>query len=568
MSQQEPQEEALGKAYDSRLMKRLMTYVRPYLWHTVAGALSILVIGGLQIVMIIIVQRAIDDYIGVGDLDGLLFISLVYAGVMALKFGLEYFQVMVTARMGQEVQQDIRTQVFSKLQGMDLKFFDKNPVGRLVTRVTNDVNVLNELFSSGVINIIGDIVMLVGYVSLMLYYDWKISLAIFAILPLLGIATVIFRRKVRVIYRELRLTIARINAFVSERISGIQIIKLFAQEDRTFAEFDERNRLALDQNLKQVFYYAIFFPVVELIGACSLAILVVYGGYQISENLLTFGELTAFILLVERFYRPIRDLSEKYNLLQASMASSERIFQLLDTEPEQLVEKTVVVPLSDSTMRAKEKPLGAIKFSNVTFAYVGDDYVLKDVSFEIEPGENVAIVGATGAGKTSLISLLFRFYDYQSGTITLDGKDLREYDLRDLRSRLGLVLQDVQIFSGTVADNVRLGDNTIDDERVRWALSEVGFHRAMGFESISKLNIDSEVKERGATFSTGQKQLLSFARALAFDPAILALDEATSSVDTATERLIQEALRRIMNKRTSRVTVAISPSSRNTTRLV
>lgn len=553
MSDPQFQEEALGKAYDSRLMKRLLRYVRPYLWHTIAGALSLLVIGGLQIALIAIVQRAIDDYIVPGDLEGLLYISFVYIGIMAVKFGLEYFQVLVTARMGQEVQQDIRMQVFSKLQGMDLKFFDKNPVGRLVTRVTNDVNVLNELFSSGVINIVGDIVMLVGFVSLMLYYDWRLSLAVFAILPLLGVATVIFRRKVRVIYRELRLTVARINAFVSERISGMQVIKLFSQEDRTFAEFDKRNALALDQNLKQVFYYAVFFPIVELIGAVSLATLVVYGGYQISHNLLTFGELTAFILLVERFYRPIRDLSEKYNLLQASMASSERIFQLLDTEPDQFVEKTVVEPLCAFTPGGDRASRGAISFKNVTFAYLEGENVLEDVSFDVKPGERVAIVGATGAGKTSLISLLFRFYDFQSGSIMLDGKDLREYDLRELRSRLGLVLQDVQIFSGTIADNVRLGESEIDDERVRWALCEVGFHHAMGLGNISELDINTEVKERGATLSTGQKQLLSFARALAFDPAILALDEATSSVDSAAERLIQEALQRIMSERTSLV---------------
>jgi ATP-binding cassette, subfamily B, multidrug efflux pump len=560
------QEEALGKAYDSRLMKRLLKYLRPYRLHTVAGAISLILIGALQVYLIVLVQRAIDDYVNVGDLSGLHSIAWLYLGAMAFHFGLEYFQIIITTRMGQEVQQDIRLQVFRKLQGMELKFFDRNPVGRLVTRVTNDVNVLNELFSSGVINIIGDLILLTGYVSLMLYYNWQLSIAIFLILPALGVATIIFRRKVREVYRRLRITVAQINAYLSERLSGIAIIKLFSQEDATYAGFEERNRTALEQNLKQVFYYAVFFPIVNLIGAISLAALIVYGGMQIEDGLLTFGELTAFILLVERFYRPIRDLSEKYNVLQASMASSERIFQLLDTESDQTGEASVVAvatPDSVGTPANRREPTirGAITFENVTFAYNPPENVITDVSFKVEPGESIALVGATGSGKTTLVSLLFRFYEPQNGRILLDGRDIRELSVPELRSHLGLVMQDVQIFSGTIADNVRLGEKDIDDERIRWALREVGFDRAFrsannaaGKAEIKEaLDISKEIKERGATLSTGQKQLLSFARALAFDPKILALDEATSSIDTSTERLIQQALDKIMQGRTSLV---------------
>ncbi len=558
------QEEALGKAYDSRLMKRLLKYLRPYKLHTISGATSLILVGALQVYLIVLVQRAIDDYVSVGDLSGLRSMTWLYLGAMLLHFGLEYFQMIITTRMGQEVQQDIRLQVFRKLQGMELKFFDKNPVGRLVTRVTSDVNVLNELFSSGVINIIGDLILLTGYVSLMFYYNWRLAIAVFLILPALGIATVIFRRKVREVYRQLRITVAQINAYLSERLSGMAIIKLFSQEDATFAGFEERNRTALDQNLKQVFYYAVFFPIVNLIGAISLAALIVYGGMQIEDGLLTFGELTAFILLVERFYRPIRDLSEKYNVLQASMASSERIFQLLDTESDQSGEASVVATTTPEKIvmgnsKAYPKVRGAITFENVTFAYNPPENVITDVSFKIEPGESIALVGATGSGKTTLVSLLFRFYEPQSGRILLDGRDIREMSVPELRSHLGLVMQDVQIFSGTIADNVRLGDKSIDDEKIRWALREVGFDRAtqngagVNGDVEKTLDISKEIKERGATLSTGQKQLLSFARALAFDPRILALDEATSSIDTSTERLIQHALDKIMQGRTSLV---------------
>ncbi len=556
MSESLHHEEALGKAYDSRLMRRLLTYVRPYRAQVFFGGLTLLAGSGLQIAMVKLTQVAIDDHISVGDLPGLTVIAVWFLAIMLAKFAVEYIQIYVTADMGQKVQQDIRMQVFAKLQYMDAKFYDKNPVGRLVTRVTSDINVLNEMFSSGVINIIGDIVMLVGYFGLMLYYNVTLSLAVFAILPLLVWTTVIFRRHVRESFRQLRLTVARMNSFVNERLSGIAVVKIFTQEKRTLKGFDEQNKLTREQNLQQVFYYAIFFPAVDIIGAMSVAILVVYGGYQLMSQTLTFGELTAFILLVERFYRPIRDLSEKYNVLQSSMASSERIFQLLDT-PEGVTEKrprdvtsrsaavTSIPPGPQQTLR------GRIEFHNVSFAYKLPEYALRNVSFTVEPGETVALVGATGAGKTSIISLLFRFYEFQEGRILIDGKDIRAYDVEALRRRMGLVLQDVQIFSGDLAHNVRLGNSSLTDDDIRRAIADVGLDKALGEGNGVAVDLNREVKERGATLSTGQKQLLSFARALAFNPDILALDEATSSVDTATERLIQRALERLMKDRTA-----------------
>ncbi|MCH9031454.1 MAG: ABC transporter ATP-binding protein [candidate division Zixibacteria bacterium] len=553
MSEFHLQEEALGKAYDSKQMRRLLKYLRPYKSLVVISASALFFGSGTQIALIALVQIALDDYVMVGDLGGLTMIAGIYLAITIARFGAEYLQFYTTAKMGQETLHDIRMEVFAKLQRMDSKYFDKNPVGRLVTRVTNDVNTLNELFSSGVINVIGDIIMLVAFVSMMLYYDWLLSLAVFAVLPFLVVTTLIFRNKVRTVFRDLRVTIAQINAFVNEHLSGIAVVKLFAREKAIKEKFDTLNRRAMDQNLKQVFYYAVFFPVVELIGAVSLAALIVVGGMQITAGLLTFGELTAFILLVERFFRPIRDLSEKYNIMQASMASSERIFQLLDAKLDRAgLTPTVTIPRSAASSASPSTTpalslKGEVEFKNVSFAYNEPEYVLKNISFKANPGENIAIVGATGAGKTSLISLLFRFYDFQSGQILIDNRDIREYDIFSLRSRIALAPQDVQIFSGNLAYNIRLGDNSISDEQVLAAAKDVGLDQALGDD----FDLGMEIQERGATLSTGQKQLLSFARALAFDPDILTLDEATSSVDTATERLIQNALERIMKGRTS-----------------
>jgi ATP-binding cassette, subfamily B, multidrug efflux pump len=533
------EEEVLGKAYDGRLMRRLLKYAKPYRAQLILAVF--LLIGGslLQLLLPVMVQIGIDRYLMHGNVGGLTRIALAFAGILFAATFLQYLQTYITMAAGQKVQYDIRVQVFAHLQKLQLSFFDRNPVGRLVTRVTNDVAVLDQMFSSGLVAVFGDIITLIGIVAALLYYNWKLALMTFIVLPLLIVATTIFRKKVRTIYREVRIRLARLNAFVQEHVNGMTVIQLFNRERETYADFLEINGRLREMHFKSIYYYATFFPVVEIISAVSLAILLYYGGLEISADALTFGELVAFIQLVQRFYNPIRDLSEKYNILQSSMASSERIFKLLDTEPEIVDKKEVSQP-----------PVfkGKIEFDKVRFAYNKGEDVLKDVSFSVAPGEKVAIVGATGAGKTSLISLLFRFYDYQKGSIKIDGIDIKDIPIKTLRSQLGLVLQDVFIFSGDYAGNIRLGRKDIPEEKLKDALKKVNlFDYIMNTEG----GLTAEVKERGATLSTGQKQLLSFARALAFDPNILVLDEATSSVDTATEKMIQKALDNLLENRTA-----------------
>ena len=533
------EEEALGKAYDSRLMKRLLKYARPYRWQLILGVILLIGGSGLQLLLPVLVQIGIDDYIATKDIGGLGEITLVYGAILFTAFLLSYAQLYITMLVGQKVQYDIRMEIFRHLQRLHLQFFDKNPVGRLVTRVTNDVNVLNEMFSSGLVSVFGDLITVIGIVIAMLYYNWKLALLTFAVLPLLIIATIIFRKKVRGVYREVRTRLARLNAFTQEHVTGMAVIQMFNREKATDEKFSEINSNLLSAHLRGIYYYATFFPVVEIISALSLALLLYFGSGQILAATLTFGELVAFIQLVQRFYHPIRDLAEKYNILQSSMASSERIFKLLDTEPR--------VIKYDNPVDFK-KTDGKIEFENVWFSYNDDEWVLKDVSFAVEPGEKVAIVGATGAGKTSMLSLLFRFYDYQKGAIKIDGVPLPRIPVKQLREHLGLVLQDVFIFSGDYAGNVRMGNEDITDEQIIDALKKVNLYK---FIEESEGGLHAEVKERGSTLSTGQKQLLSFARALAYDPDILVLDEATSSVDTATEHMIQQALEVLLKGRTA-----------------
>lgn len=533
------EEEVLGKAYDSRLMKRLMKYTRPYRW-VIALAVFTLVSGALlQTSLAFITKKGIDEHIMVGVRDGFDMLAIYYLLIVILSMVIIFLQIYVTMWLGQKVQHDIRKEVFGHLQKLHLGFYDKNPVGRMVTRVTNDINTLNELFASGVANIIGDILMLLFFVAALFYVSWKLALITFISLPLLLTATFIFRARAREAYRKVRLKLARLNAYVQEHITGMTIVQLFNREKQTYGNFDEINTDLRSAHFKSVFYYAVFYPTVEIIGAISLGLLFYYGGKMINADTLSFGELVLFIYLVERFFHPIRDLSEKYNVLQASMASSERIFNLLDTKPAIVDRPETKIP---------DTFTGKIEIDNLWFAYKENDWVLKDVSFSVNPGEKVAIVGATGAGKTSLISLLYRFYDYQKGSVKINGIDLKDYPVKTLRSHLGLVLQDVFIFTGDISRNVRLLDPSITDEQIHTALSRVGFDR---FLNRMPDGIETEVKERGATFSTGQKQLLSFARALAFNPDILILDEATSSVDTETELLIQKALDVLLKGRTS-----------------
>ncbi|MEE8149763.1 MAG: ABC transporter ATP-binding protein [candidate division Zixibacteria bacterium] len=532
-------EEALGKAYDSRLMKRLLTYLRPYKLQVAAGVL-LLIIGSLvQVGMVFLIKSGIDTYIAQGDAAGLGLLAVTFAGAILVAFGAGYAELYIMTWLGQRVQDDIRMQIFRHIQKLHTGYFDRTPVGRIVTRLTNDVNALNEMFSSGVIAVIGDIFMLTLIVGALLYLNWQLALITFIVLPLLIGATMIFRAKVRDVYRIVRTKLAVLNAFTQEHITGMTIVQLFSREKRTHSQFDEINRGLRSAHFRSIYYYAMFFPTVEIIGSLSVALLLYFGGLKIYEGVLTFGGLVAFIQLVEKFYRPIRDLSEKYNILQASMASSERIFNLLDTKPDV---KEIQVPKIIKNVKGK------IQFENSWFAYNDEDWILKDISFSVNPGEKVAIVGSTGAGKTTLVSLLFRFYNLQRGAIKIDGVDIADMRLDDLRGLLGLVLQDVFLFTGDYAGNVRLRNKNITDEQVKLALERVGYSRFLKDEEDG---IHTEVKERGATLSTGQKQLLSFARALAFDPQILILDEATSSVDTETEQLIQTALGKLLEGRTS-----------------
>ncbi|MEE8577232.1 MAG: ABC transporter ATP-binding protein [candidate division Zixibacteria bacterium] len=532
-------EEILGKAYDATLMKRLLRYMRPYRSLAAIGVLLLLVSSLSRLGLVKLTQIGIDDFIVPGKSDGFGYVALGYLAIMVATFLAAAAQFYITQWLGQKVQFDIRMQLFRHLQRLHLGFFDKNPVGRILTRVTSDVNVLNEMFSSGVVTIIGDLIMLVLIVAYMLNENWQLALITFTVLPLLVGATAIFRYKVRTIYRDVRTRLARINAFLQEHITGMSIVQLFAAEKRVFGKFDEINRDLRDTHHKGIYYYALFFHGVELIGVLSLVLILYYGGLRIESDILTLGQLVAFVQLAELFYRPIRDLADKYNVLQASMASSERIFKLLDTEP----------AIIDSA--APEKPQsfsGRIEIENVWFAYKEGNDVLRDVTFTVEPSEKVAIVGATGAGKTSLISLLYRFYSHQKGTIKMDGRPISDWPLAKLRSHMALVLQDVFLFSGTYAGNVRLRNSQISDSKVAEALERVGFNRFLGGLPDG---INTIVSERGARLSTGQKQLLSFARALAHDPDILILDEATSSVDTETELLIAGALEELMKNRTS-----------------
>ncbi len=532
-------EEVLGKAYDSRLMKRLLAYTKPYRWVMVLAVTMLVMTALFQTALAFITKIGIDDFMLTGNADGFEIVALKY---LAIIFGIlfaSFIQIYTTMWLGQKVQDDIRMELFAHLQKLNLGFYDKNPVGRLVTRVTNDINTLNELFSSGVVSVIGDILMLVFFVSALLYVNWQLAVITFISLPILLVATFFFKAKARDAYRVVRLKLARLNAFVQEHLTGMTIVQLFTKEKNTYDDFDSINKELLTGHLRSVLYYAVFYPVVEIIGAISLGMLFYYGGKMIEVQTLSFGDLVLFIYLVERFFQPIRDLSEKYNVLQASMASSERIFDLLDTPPAIIDKEETKVP---------SKFNGKIEFENVWFAYNDEQWVIKDLTFSVEPGEKVAIVGATGAGKSSLISLLYRFYEFQKGTIKIDGVDIRDYPVAQLRSHLGLVLQDVFIFSGDYARNVRMRDDAISDEVIESAIKRVGFDR---FMTDVKKELHTEVKERGATLSTGQKQLLSFARALAFDPDILILDEATSSVDTETESLIQKALVELLKDRTS-----------------
>jgi ATP-binding cassette subfamily B protein len=554
------EEEVLGKAYDSRLMKRLLTYLRPYRWQTGIALASILLkvfadVLGPYLTKVVIdrylapvpgLHTIFDRFLSKRPLTGIGQVAIFYVGLLVLTFLLEYLQTYFMQWAGQMVMFDLRAQIFRHLQRLHIGFYDKNPVGRLVTRVTSDVDAMNEMFTAGVVSIFEDVFVLGGIVWIMLRMNTKLALITFAVLPVIAIATKIFRDKVRDSYRRIRVAIARINAYLQEHVSGMMVVQLFNREKRAYDSFSEVNAVHMDAFKDAIMAHAVYYPVVEVLSATAIACVIWFGGNDVIRNTTTLGVLAAFIQYAQRFFRPIQDFSEKYNILQSAMASSERVFKLLDAP----IEIT-----SPEVTKEPEGP-GRIEFDQVWFAYRSDDgdrspqpdWVLRNVSFAIEPGETVAIVGHTGAGKTTIISLFLRFYDVQKGIVKIDGVDVKDMDLAALRGRFGVVLQDPFLFTGTVDSNIRLGTSWIEDEDVEKAAEDVNvadFIRSLpgGFKE--------EVRERGTTLSTGQKQLISFARALAHDPKILILDEATSSVDTETEFRVRDALSRMVEGRTS-----------------
>jgi ATP-binding cassette subfamily B multidrug efflux pump len=621
------EEEVLGKAYDSRLMRRLLAYLRPYRWQVVIALVSIVLKAGADILGPYLTKVAIDLYLAPSSgarspfaqwlsstpLVGIAQISGIYVGLLIFSFLLEYLQTYYMQWTGQKVMFDLRSQLFRHLQHMHIGFYDKNPVGRLVTRVTTDVDALNEMFTSGVVAIFEDIFVLFGIIAIMLSMNWRLALITFAVLPLIAIATKIFRDKVRDSYRRIRTAIARINAYLQEHVSGMVVLQLFNREERAFRKFSEVNELHMDAYKDAIMAHAVYYPVVEILSSIAIACVIWFGGNDVIRHVTTsalmvnfvrglpkfhavatvttLGVLVAFMQYAQRFFRPIQDLSEKYNILQSAMASSERIFKLLDTPAE------ITAPIATKTPTGP----GRIEFDHVWFAYrtiptedsrprlsnrleesaapgnghagmgrvyperkskepvhternpapptdAKMDWVLRDVTFAIEPGETAAIVGHTGAGKTTIISLLMRFYDVQKGAIKIDGVDIKDMDLADLRRRFGIVLQDPFLFTGTIEGNIRLGSNWITDQEIKKAVEDVNL---ADFICTLPNGFKEEVRERGSTLSTGQKQLISFARALAHDPKILILDEATSSVDTETEFRVRDALSRMVEGRTS-----------------
>jgi ATP-binding cassette subfamily B multidrug efflux pump len=588
------EEEVLGKAYDGRLMRRLLTYLRPYKWHVLVALAAIILKSSLDVLGPYLTKVAIDKYLAkspnshswIGDrlssapLTGIAQIGGLYVGILVFTFTLEFIQTYLMQWTGQKVMFDLRSQIFRHLQQMHVAFFDKNPVGRLVTRVTTDVDALNEMFTAGVVSIFEDVFVLAGIIAIMITMNWKLALITFAVLPLIVYATKVFRDKVRDSYRRIRTAIARINSYLQEAVSGMLVLQLFNREKRAYNKFSDINASHMEAFKDAIMAYSLYYPAVEILSSLAVASIIWFGGgqilqhmtistiaigfskktlftFQVAQNVMTIGVLVAFMQYAQRFFRPIQDLSEKFNILQSAMAAGERVFKLLDTK----------VEVTSPPVTKQPQGPGRIEFDHVWFAYgtkpIADDtakptpdspqnsepdWVLRDVNFVLDPGETIAVVGHTGAGKTTLISLLMRFYDVQRGAIRIDGVDIKEMNLDDLRGRFGVVLQDPFLFSGTVAANIRLGTARIQDQDVEQAAEDVNLA-----EFIRTLpgGFKEEVRERGSTLSTGQKQLISFARALAHNPKILILDEATSSVDTETEFRVRDALSRMVEGRTA-----------------
>ena len=554
------EEEALGKAYDSRLMRRLLRYAGPYRW-LVASSLTLLAVEGvLQLVGPVLTQRVIDVALPARDVGMAARMAVLLAAALTLSFTASYGETLLTSLLGQRVMRDLRHELFAHLQELPVAFFDRNPVGRLITRVTSDVESLNELFTAGVVSGMGDLFTLIAISVLMIVTDWRLAVASFAVIPFVWITSSVFQRSVRAAYREIRTRLARINAYLQEHITGMRIVQLFGREREEAVRFDALNRDHLDAHLKSIRVYALYFPAIEILTTVALASLIVAGARRVEIGALTVGTVAAFLQLVRRFFDPLQDLSDKYNMLQQAMAASERIFRLLDTP---IALGTETVSRREGTRHVLSRKV-TVEFHDVWFAYDiahvartsttaehGSEWVLKGVSFRAEPGQTVALVGHTGAGKTTIVNLLLRFYDPQRGRITVNGVDIREIPVGELRSLFGYVQQDIFLFAGDITSNIRLS-NALSEEDVAAAASRVGADRIIrrlpdGYGHV--------LGERGASISVGERQLLSFARAIAADPALLILDEATSAVDSEIEAEIQRALAILMSGRT---TIAIA----------
>jgi ATP-binding cassette subfamily B protein len=541
------EEESIGKTYDLRIARRLLRYLRPY-WKLASAALVLTLLTNVLIsTQPYFTKMAVDDYITPKRVDGIWLFAFAFFGVFLLRFLFSYTQEVMLNNVGQRVMFDLRTELYTKLQQQEIAYYDNYPVGRIMTRLTSDVDALNELFTSGVIDVLGDLVVILAIVGIMFWLDWKLALVSLVTVPLLFIATNWFRKHARDGFDRVRTRNAKLNAFLQEYISGAQTVQLFNAEEKAQRRFEEINDDYRNANIQTIFYYAVFYPLVDFIGAIGIAVVIFAFGYEYLTGIastgpaLTVGILASFIQYSLQLFQPIRDLSDKFNVLQAAIVASHRIFVLLDRD---------IDVTSPRAPKMAGKARGQIEFQNVWFAYKGDDWVLKDVSFSVNPGESIALVGHTGSGKTTITNLLMRFYDVRKGRILLDGVDVRDWELHALRSNFAVVLQDVFLFSGTIENNIRLGAENIARDRVEWAAREVHADKF-----IRKIDGDysSVVRERGGGLSVGQKQLISFARALAFDPKVLILDEATSSIDTETEQLIQQAVERVLEGRTSLV---------------
>lgn len=559
------EEEPLDTVYDSQLIGRLLRYLRPYKWYAISSLVLMMLGAPLSLASAPLTKSAVDLFLvpdpatppsgvelllkqgaammgfGGSPTGGVLFITLIFLLANIAAFVTQYFQWVFLETLGQNVMHDLREQTFAHLQRVSIRFYDRNPVGRLMTRLTTDIDALNEVFTSGVIDVLAEGAMAIYIMIWMLAVNWRLALVSFAALPLLALLSAWFRYRARAAFRTLRVQIARINAFLHEHIGGAQIVQLFNRETRAMSAFERINNAHRKSNMEVLVYQTIFYPGVEIIGSIGIALIIWYGGGQVLRETATVGTLIAFIQLARAFYEPISNISEKYNILQAAMASSERIFKLLD---EPVPTDSPVTPGSPGLAQ------GRIEFRNVWFSYHDEEWVLKDVSFVIEPGERVAFVGHTGAGKTTITQLLLRFYEIQRGQILFDHIDIRELDLKTLRSHFSIVLQDVFLFSGDIVSNIKLGENGISDEKAKSAARQI---RADAFIEKLENGYHSQIFERGGRLSVGQKQLIGFSRALAFDRCVLILDEATSSIDTEAELLIRDAIDRLMAGRTALV---------------